>query len=267
MQITDQEFYRIVRYVKERYGINLEQKRVLICGRLENYLVRNGYNSYDEYMNLVERNPDSKEADNLINVLTTNHTYFMREFIHMEFLRDVILPELKRKESVTKDIRIWSAASSTGEEPYTIAMILMDFFGLEHHLWDTKVLATDLSTKVLQHALAGRYLREQIEPLPDIWKRRFFSKLGPEEFQVKQELRNEVIFRQFNLMNPLPFRRKLHVVFLRNVMIYFDEPTKNALVERIYDFMESGGYLMVGTTESVDKTRFRYVQPSIYRKI
>ena len=87
------------------------------------------------------------------------------------------------------------------------------------------------------------------------------------EFQVKQELRDEVIFRQFNLMNPLPFRRKLHVVFLRNVMIYFDEPTKNALVERIYDFMEPGGYLMVGTTESVDRTRFRYVRPSIYRKI
>ncbi len=267
MQITDHEFYRIVRYVKEHYGINLEQKRVLICGRLENYLVRNGYNSYDEYMNLVERNPGSQEAVNLINVLTTNHTYFMREFVHMEFLRDVILPELRKKEAAAKDIRIWSAASSTGEEPYTIAMVLMDFFGLEHTQWDTRVLATDLSTKVLQHAFSGRYLGEQIEPLPEKWKRHFFLQIGPEEFQVKPELRNEVIFRRFNLMDPLPFRRKLHVVFLRNVMIYFDEPTKNALVERIYDFVEPGGYLMIGTTESLDKTRFRYVRPSIYRKI
>lgn len=267
VQITDQEFYRIVRYVKERYGINLEQKRVLICGRLENYLIRNGYNSYDEYMNLVEQNPGSREAVNLINVLTTNHTYFMREFVHMEFLRDVILPELKKKEAASRDIRIWSAASSTGEEPYTIAMILMEFFGLEHSQWDTKVLATDLSTKVLQHALGGRYLKEQIDPLPENWKRRFFSQIGPEEFEAKPELKQEVLFRQFNLMNPLPFKRKLHVVFLRNVMIYFDDATKNALVEKIYDFIEPGGYLMIGTTESLDGTRFRYVRPSIYRKL
>jgi chemotaxis protein methyltransferase CheR len=267
VQITDQEFYRIVRYVKARYGINLEQKRVLICGRLENYLIRNGYNSYDEYMNLVEHDPGSQEAVNLINVLTTNHTYFMREFVHMEFLRNVILPELRKKEAKNKDLRIWSAASSTGEEPYTIAMVLVDFFGLEHKQWDTKILATDLSTKVLQHALSGRYLKEQIEPLPENWKRRFFARLNEDEFEVKKELKDEVIFRQFNLMNPLPFRRKFHVVFLRNVMIYFDEQTKHDLVERIYDFMEPGGYLMIGTTESLDKTRFRYVRPSIYRKM
>lgn len=267
MQITDQEFYRIVRYVKDRYGINLQQKRVLINGRLENYLVRNGYNSYDEYMNLVENDPSGKEATNLINVLTTNHTYFMREFVHMDFLREVILPDLRKKEAARKDLRIWSAASSTGEEPYTIAMVLMDYFGLEHSQWDTRVLATDLSTKVLQHALQGKYLKEQIDPLPQKWKRRFFSQLGPEEYQVKQELKEQVIFRQFNLMNPFPFRKKLHVVFLRNVMIYFDEPTKHALVDKIYDFMEPGGYLMIGTTEKLNKSKFRYVRPSIYRKM
>jgi chemotaxis protein methyltransferase CheR len=267
VQITDQEFYRIVRYVKARYGINLEQKRVLICGRLENYLIRNGYNSYDEYMNLVEHDPGSKEAVNLINVLTTNHTYFMREFVHMEFLKNVILPELRKKEARNRDLRIWSAASSTGEEPYTIAMVLMDFFGLEHKQWDTKVLATDLSTRVLQHAVSGKYLKEQLEPLPENWKRRFFTRLNEEEFEAKKELKDEVIFRQFNLMNPLPFKRKFHVVFLRNVMIYFDEQTKHELVEKIYDFMEPGGYLMIGTTESLDKTRFRYIRPSIYRKV
>lgn len=267
MKITDQEFYRIVRYIKDHYGINLEQKRILICGRLENYLVRNGYNSYDEYMNLVEHDPKSSEASNLINVLTTNHTYFMREFVHMEFLRDVILPELRKKEAAHKDLRIWSGASSTGEEPYTIAMILSDFFGMEHNQWDTKILATDLSTRVLQHALRGKYLKEQIDPLPASWKKKFFRQISPEEFQVKPELKEQVIFRQFNLMNPLPLKRKLHVVFLRNVMIYFDEATKHDLVERIYDFTEPGGYLMVGTTESIDRTRFQYVRPSIYRKM
>ena len=207
------------------------------------------------------------EARNLINALTTNHTYFMREFEHMEYLRQVILPKLKVKEAARKDLRIWSAASSTGEEPYTIAMVLQDFFGLEHG-WDTKILATDISTKVLQRAQQGKYLAEQIEPLPEKWKRRFFDRVNEEEYQAKQELRNEVIFRQFNLMNPLPFRRPFHVVFLRNVMIYFDEPTKLQLLRKIYDHMEPGGYLFIGTTEALNRkgTAFKYIEPSIYQK-
>lgn len=210
--ITDSEFHRVVHYVKQTTGIDLSEKRVLINGRLENYILRNGYNGFDDYMAKVEHDPAGKEARNLINALTTNHTYFMREFEHMEFLRQEVLPKLKVKEAARKDLRIWSAASSTGEEPYTIAMVLQDFFGLEHG-WDTKVLATDISTKVLQHAQRGKYLAEQIEPLPEKWRRKFFEKLNDEEYQVKQELRDEVIFRQFNLMNKFPFKRPFHVVF------------------------------------------------------
>ena len=240
--ITDSEFHRVVNYVKRTTGIDLSEKRVLINGRLENYILRNGYNGFDEYMAKVEHDPAGKEARNLINALTTNHTYFMREFEHMEYLRQIILPKLKVKEAARKDLRIWSAASSTGEEPYTIAMVLQDFFGLEHG-WDTKILATDISTKVLQHAQQGKYL-------------------------ARQELRNEVIFRQFNLMNPLPFKKPFHVVFLRNVMIYFDEPTKLQLLRKIYDHMEPGGYLFIGTTEALNRkgTAFKYIEPSIYQK-
>lgn len=265
--ITEQEFRRIAVFVKQKYGIDLTGKQVLVNGRMENYLLRNGYSGYDEYMTKVERNPKGEEARNLINVLTTNHTYFMREFEHMEFLRQEVLPKLKVKEAARKDLRIWSAASSTGEEPYTIAMVLQDFFGLEHG-WDTKVLATDISTKVLQHAQRGKYLAEQIEPLPEKWRRKFFEKLNEEEYQVKQELRDEVIFRQFNLMNRLPFKRPFHVVFLRNVMIYFDDETKLQLLRKIYDFMEPGGYLFIGTTEALNRkgTAFKYVEPSIYQK-
>ena len=155
--ITEQEFHRIVVYVKQKYGIDLSGKQVLVNGRMENYLLRNGYNGYDEYMAKVEKNPKGEEARNLINVLTTNHTYFMREFEHMDFMRKVILPQIKAKEAASKDVRIWSAASSTGEEPYTIAMVLKDYFGLEHSRWDTRVLATDLSTKVLEKAQKGIY--------------------------------------------------------------------------------------------------------------
>ena len=266
--ITEQEFKRVAVFVKNHYGIDLTGKQILVNGRMKNYLLRNGYSGYDEYMAKVEGDPSGEEARNLVNVLTTNHTYFMREFEHFEFMKKNILPQLKVKEAVRKDLRIWSAASSTGEEPYTIAMVLMDYFGLEHEQWDTKVLATDLSTKVLQHAQRGVYLEEQIEPLPENWRRRHFKKINDLEYQVKQELKDEVIFRQFNLMNPLPFKKPLHLVFLRNVMIYFDDKTKLQLLNRIYDKLEPGGYLFVGTTESVDRkgTKFQYVEPSIYRK-
>ena len=266
--ITEQEFHRIVVYVKQKYGIDLTGKQILVNGRMENYLLRNGYSGYDEYMTKVEKNPKGEEARNLINVLTTNHTYFMREFEHMDFMRKVVLPQIKAKEAGKRDVRIWSAASSTGEEPYTIAMVLKDFFGLDHKMWDTRVLATDLSTKVLEQAQRGKYLKEQIDPLPEGWKRRFFKRVHELEYQVTPELKQELIFRQFNLMNPFPFRKKFHVVFMRNVMIYFDDNTKLQLLRKVYDYLEPGGYLFVGTTESIDRkgTNFQYVEPSIYRK-
>ncbi len=266
--ITDSEFNRIVQYVKKNYGIDLSQKKTLIVGRLENYLVRNGYSGYSDYMAKVEEHPEGEEAKNLINVLTTNHTYFMRESEHFDFMQHEVLPWLRTTEAARKDLRIWSAASSTGEEPYTLAMLLMDFFGLEHKSWDTKVLATDISTRVLQHASKGVYLKEQIDPLPEKWKRHYFKAISAEQYQATEELRNEVIYRQFNLMNPFPFRKKFHVVFLRNVMIYFEDDTKYNLLQKVYDFMEPGGYLFIGTTEGLNRNRihFDYVQPSIYRK-
>lgn len=265
--LTDKEFQRIVKYIHDNYGIDLSQKRTLVMGRMENYLLRNGYNSYDEYMVKVERDPKGEEATNLVNVLTTNHTYFMRESVHFDFLRDTVIPELKQKEAGRKDIRIWSGASSTGEEPYTLEMILLDAFGLDQG-WNTQLLATDISQKVLAHATKGVYLNEQIEPLPDNWKRKYFQKYDSDHYQAKQFLRDNIVYRQFNLMDPLPFRRKFHVVFLRNVMIYFKEDTKYDLVQRIYDKTEPGGYLFIGTTEGLERSRtpFQYVQPSIYRK-
>ncbi len=266
--ITDSEFNHIVGYVKSRYGIDLSQKRVLVNGRLETHFLRNGYSNFGEFISKVEENPEGVEAKNLINVLTTNHTYFMRESMHFDYMAKVVLPYWKMRLSETRDFRIWSGASSTGEEPYTLAMLLMDFFGLEHSAWDTRLLATDISTNVLEHAIKGVYLKEEIDPLPDKWKRRFFKAVNSEEFMVKDELKRQVFFRRFNLMDPFPFKRRFHVVFLRNVMIYFQDDVKYRLVDKIYEFMEPGGYLFIGTTESLDKNKmkFQYVQPSIYRK-
>lgn len=266
--LTDREFNRIVGYVMEHYGISLDQKRVLVNGRLETHFLRHGYNSFDEFMAKVDADPQGEEATNLINVLTTNHTYFMRESEHFEYFRNIVLPYLKRKMAAKKDLRIWSAASSTGEEPYTLAMILLDFFGQEHASWDTRVLATDISTRVLQHAIRGVYLREEIESLPDSWKKRFFRRISAEEFQVTEELKREVLYRRFNLMDAFPFKGRFHVVFLRNVMIYFPNDVKSRLVDKVYEYMEPGGYLFIGKTESLNSTKapFQYIEPAVYRK-
>lgn len=266
--ITDSEFQHIVVYVKKNYGIDLSQKRVLVAGRLDNYLARNGFANYDAFMAKVEKEPKGTEATDLINILTTNHTYFMRETEHFDFLRNVALPWAKSVCMATKDLRMWCGASSTGEEPYTLAMVTKDYFGVENSGWDTRLLATDISQKVLQHASRGVYLRENIEPLPAAWKKRYFKQIGPEEFQVKDELKKQVIYRQFNLMDPIQFKKRFHIVFLRNVMIYFQDDTKYQLIHRIYDHMEPGGYLFIGLTERLDRNvvKFNYVQPSIYRK-
>lgn len=147
-------------------------------------------------------------------------------------------------------------------------MIINDFFGVEHAAWDTRLLATDISMKVLSHASKGVYLQEDVDPLPVNWKRRYFKQISPEEFRVKEELKKEVIFRQFNLMDPITFKKRFHIVFLRNVMIYFQDDIKYPLIQRIYDHMEPGGYLFIGLTERLDRqmVKFNYVQPSIYRK-
>lgn len=265
--MTTEEFRRIVVYVEQKAGVNLSEKRSLVTGRLDNYIASHHFSSYSQYMDAVERDTLGNMTQELINIITTNHTYFMREKEHFDFYRDVVLPECKKVKAAEKDLRVWCGASSTGEEPYTLAMITKDVFSLEGG-WDTQILATDISTDVLRTAQKGIYLDEQIEPIPDVWRRRYFRKLPDGRYQVTDELKNEVLFRQFNLMSPLPFRKPLDVVFLRNVLIYFDKEHKDDLVGRIYENMRPGGYLFVGTTESIDRAKvpFKYVRPSVYRK-
>ena len=267
--ITDVEFTRIYKFLKQRYGVDMHRKREIVEGRLENYVRDKGFATYTEYMDTLEQDITGELEKDMVNILTTNHTFFMRETEHFDFLRRIVLPELKAKEAGKKDLSIWCGASSTGEEPYTLAMVLKDFFGLEHDKWDTQILATDVSTAALSHAIAGIYTREQIEPMPDAWKRRYFKadKEG-EYYTVTDEIKREVLFRKFNLMEPFPFRRRMHVIFLRNVMIYFDNATKRSLVQKIYEGMEPGGYFFIGRTETIERdwVPFEMIQPSVYRK-
>lgn len=269
MKITDAEFNQIVSYMRQNYGINLSAKRTLVAGRLENFLIQNGYKNYGEYMDKVMKDKSGSEAKTLINYLTTNHTYFWREPVHFEFMKSAVLPKLAMQEQHSKTLRIWSAASSTGEEPYTIVMVLKEFFQMQSGKWDTRILATDISSKALEKAKAGIYLKEQTEVLTDKWRKSYFENYSQEECRIKQEIRDEVTFRSLNLMEPFPFRYKFHIIFLRNVMIYFEEETKRKVIDKMYEVLEPGGFLFIGSTEMINKaaTKLKYIQPSVYQKV
>ncbi|MEN6313426.1 MAG: protein-glutamate O-methyltransferase CheR [Clostridiaceae bacterium] len=267
--ITDKEFWQLSKYIKANYGINLkEEKRALVIGRLHNVLMQNNFKSFSEYFDYVISDKTGNAAATLINKITTNHTFFMREADHFHFFRDTVLPYLAGKAK-EKDLRIWSAGCSSGEEPYTLAMIIEDYFGLEKKWWDTKILATDISSKVLDTAKQGKYENEALANIPVHWKNSYFKKCDSEHYVIVDKLKNEVIYRKFNLMDEVfPFKRKFNVIFCRNVMIYFDSPTKNKLVNKFYDFTEPGGYLFIGHSESLnrDETKYKYLMPAVYRK-
>lgn len=267
--MTDEEFLRISRFLKSKYGIDMSQKKTIMQGRLDNFVRMQGFRTYNQFMDAVQTDITGNLEKRLVDLLSTNHTYFMRETEHFDYMKSTVLPWLKQKEALKKDLHIWCAASSSGEEPYTLAMIIMDFFGLEHKDWDTQILATDISNDILRKAVEGRYSSEQIEPLPENWKRRYFKAVnGTEDYVVTNELKSEVMFRKLNLMDTFPFKKPLHVVFMRNVLIYFDAPTKQKVIKKVYDSLVSGGYLFIGKTETLDRdvVPFKLVGPAIYRK-
>lgn len=266
--MTQDEFEKLYRFLKSRYGIDMSHKQKIMEGRMENYLNSKGFHSYSEYIRVLESDFTGQLEKDLVNIMSTNHTYFMREFEHFQFLKDIVLPYLKQTCSLTRDLCIWCGAASTGQEPYMIAMLLQEFFGLEAAKWDKQLLATDISTDALSQAKKGIYTADEIKTLPEHWKRLYFKQIAnTDHYEVSDSIKSQIIFRSFNLMMPFPFKRKMHVIFLRNVMIYFDQKTKQELSRKIYQIMEPGGYLFIGRTETLERGhQFELIQPSIYRK-
>lgn len=264
IHLSDSEFRGLVDFIRANFGIDLGKKRLLIEARLYSVLAQRGVSSFSEYFELVRSRPD--ELRTMLNRLTTNHTYFMREPRHFEFLRDVILPELTAK-TPEKCLRIWSAGCSTGEEAYTAVMVMRDWFG-PGSAWDYRVLATDLSTRALEAAQAGVYAKDSLRDLPAGWEKRYFRRADDQTFLLSGEIREEVIFQSLNLMDPFPYHRPFDLIFCRNVMIYFDQKAKNVLVKKFYDVLKPGGYLLIGHSETVqrDTVDFKYIEPSIYQK-
>jgi chemotaxis protein methyltransferase CheR len=269
INITLKEFRLLSEYIEAQYGIHLrDEKQSLLAGRLQNVLVQLGFDSFTQYYDYLITDKSGDAGIVLVDKISTNHTYFMRETKHFYYFRDKVLPILKNTV-IDKDLRIWCAASSTGEEAYTLAMLVDEFLGKDKMWWDAKILATDISTSVLDTAKKGIYSNEQLSPLPSGWKSQYLNKYDNENSTFTDKIKNEVIFRRFNLMeNVFPFKKKFHVIFCRNVMIYFDNKTKELLINKLYDMLNYGGYLFIGHSESINRetSRFKYICPAVYRK-
>jgi chemotaxis protein methyltransferase CheR len=269
MQIEDKDFFRLRDYVKSNFGVNLEKKKTLIEGRLSNLIVRQGFDSFHDYINDVLNDKSGAKIDTLITKLTTNYTYFMREETHYKFMQEVALPYWTSTIR-DHDMRIWSAGCASGEEAYTTVMVLHEWFGLKKKEWDTTVLATDISVRVLELARQGVYSEEHFDKLPKSWRDKYFTKIGRGEYIVKDIMAKEVVFNQFNLMGEFArFRKKFHIIFCRNVMIYFDNPTKAALAKKFHDTLEVGGYLFIGLSETLNGISgdFKQIVPAIYQRV
>lgn len=269
MKLTDREFEQLSDYIKKNYGIFLkEDKKSLIETRLADILVKKSISSFSQLYTLLQQDSSGELKKEVAIRITTNYTYFMREEDTFSFFAHNVLPWIER---VCKDksLRVWSAGCSTGEEPYNLAMIIADYFMNKDKMWDKQILASDISDKVLLSARKGIYSADKIECLPQQWKTRYINKYDEDKYIFKDVIKKEVMFKKINLIEPFfPYEKKFHAIFCRNVMIYFDENTRNEIIAKFCDNLTYGGFLLIGKTESVDRNlhNLEYIKPGIYRK-
>jgi chemotaxis protein methyltransferase CheR len=229
-----------------------------------------GLKDFASYCDYLEQSSDEGEVIELVNAITTNLTAFFRENHHFEFLADTALPEAIARNQGTRQLRIWSAGCSTGEEPYSLAITLHEQ-GAKLSQWDARILASDIDSNVLAHAQAGIYAMSRVENLPSQRLKAYFQRgrgTHSGKARVKDLLRRYLHFELINLMNPLPVEQQ-DIIFCRNVIIYFDKDTKKRLVERFADALVDGGYLFIGHSESLFKVtdRFELIGHTIYREV
>jgi len=261
--ISDREFINFQRFIFEAAGITLSSgKKALVCGRLAKRIQARQLSGYGAYFDLLESNEDPLEVQTAIDLLTTNETYFFREPKHFEMLRKVALAHAGRTP-----FRVWSAASSSGEEAYSIAMVLADC--LEGRTFE--VVGTDISTRVLAQARRGHYSEQRTRQIPMPYLKRFCLRGHGEQagtVLVGRSLRERVAFTQANLNDALPGLGTFDVIFLRNVMIYFSADTKREVVARVLSLLKPGGYFFIGHSESLNEitSAVQPLAPAVYRK-
>ena len=264
VNLSDAEFLKISEFIYLKAGISMSgSKKSLVEGRLAKRLKAFNISSYGDYLNLLGSGTQPDETQMAVDLLTTNETYFFREPKHFQYLQDSILP----KHATGRKFRVWSAASSSGQEPYSIAMVLAG--KLPDASWD--LVASDISTRVLEKACSGHYPLEQTQHIPPEYLTKYCRKgIGSQEgtFLINRKLRDHVSFMQINLNSTLPAIGEFDLVFLRNVMIYFDVETKREVLRRIIQLIRPGGYLFIGHSESLHGVidELRMIMPSVYRK-
>jgi chemotaxis protein methyltransferase CheR len=262
LPLSEKEFRQFQSMIYQAAGINLsETKKSLVSGRLAKRIRQQRLGSYGEYFQMLMRERDEFQV--AVDLLTTNETYFFREEKHFDFLQDSILPQIRSQAS----IRIWSGACSSGEEPYSIAILLSETLG--QRAWE--VVGSDISTRVLEQAKAGQYTMEEVEDVPkDLLFKYFLKGIGSQEGRVLVDptVRNRVNFLHVNLNDTVPKLGDFDVIFLRNVMIYFDVETKRKVLRRVLPMLRPGGYFFISHSESLNgiTDAVRLIKPSIYQK-
>ena len=272
--LTRQDYEKVRKLVYDQAGINLgDQKMQLVRARLGKKVRKLGCDSYAAYIEMVINDKSGRELSSLLDAISTNTTHLFREPRHFDLLAKLLRqwssdPQWRKRHDC---VRIWSAASSSGEEPYSIAMVADDALRGQGGV-DFRILATDISTRMLERAKRGVFDYHRVGTVPPQFKQRYLRNLrvdGEECVQAIDDLRRRISFGRFNLMTPeYPFRRGFNVVFCRNVMIYFDKPTQEAVVNKMSRHLHEGGYLLIGHSESLNNLShpLKYVEPTVYRK-
>ena len=265
------EYRRLRDLVAQHFGIQLsEEKKVLVMNRMGNYLGMRGILSYTEFLDRLDSDRQGELLDDLASLISTNHTYFFRDDAQFAWLRATVWPEMEREmnRNRTRDLRVWCAASSTGEEAYSILFTMLDHFGARYPSYEAGLLATDISTTALAQAARGIYDVNRAAAVPESMRARFMTKRADGRLEILPEIRREVRFRKFNLTKPVfHFKKPFHVIFCRNVMIYFDAASRAGLVNRLSGCLMPGGLLFVGAAEAIHgEPLLEYVSPSVYRR-
>ena len=262
-EIRAREFAQIREFAHSTFGLDLRQgKELLVTARLGKHLLAGGFSSFESYFQHVQQDRSGESLQVLIDALTTNHTSFLREPEHFRFLVSDAMKHLLDRRKLS----IWSAASSTGEETYTLLFTLLE--ASARHYFRVKVFGTDISARAIRAAREATYTEERMRPVPLPWRQKFFKGPGKCIWSVRPEYRPMTEFRRLNLMEPLPASFRFPVVFCRNVMIYFSKKTQSELIRRVTAALEPGGYLFIGHAESLTGIDhgLTYVRPAVYRK-
>jgi len=268
-ELSDDDFQRIRRLVRERLGIALaESKRELVYGRLSRRLRALRLRDFSGYLERIESD-DGDELQHFCNAITTHLTSFFRESHHFDFLAEQLLPALERSNGKSRRMRFWSAGCSTGEEPYSIAMVLLEN---ARHLrdWDIRILATDIDTNVLSHARCGLYSRDRLEKLgADRLLRWFEPASDHQHYTVRDELRQLISFNSLNLMDDWPMKGPIDVIFCRNVVIYFDREIQRRIIGRMAALQRPEDHLILGHCESLLQisSQYQLVGDTIHRRL